>query len=263
VSTSRSWPHPELAQDLAELRRQAPLVHCLTNIVASQWTANVLLAAGASPAMVIASEEASIFAGIASALLINVGTITAEEARVQLAAAASARAAGRPWVLDPVAVGALAFRTRIATELLDHRPAVIRGNASEILALSGTGAGGKGVDSTAGSLEALPGARALSERTGAVVAVSGAVDFVTDGREVVEVPGGNVIATRVTGTGCALGAVIAAFLSVSPSPLRAAVAASALFKVAAERAGRDARGPGSFAAAFLDQLSRVGIDSDG
>jgi hydroxyethylthiazole kinase len=262
VTTERTWPHPELSEDLSALRRQAPLVHCITNLVADNFTANALLAVGASPAMVVAEEEAGGFAAVAGALLVNVGTLTAPDVRAMHAAAAGARAAGRPWVLDPVAAGALPYRTRVVAELLAHRPTVVRGNASEILAVAGAAAGGKGVDSTAGSTEALPRARELAARLGAVVAVSGAVDFVTDGEEVVAVPGGNPIITRVTAVGCALGAVIAAFLAAAPTPLRAAVAGSALFKLAAGRAGRTARGPGTLAATFLDQLFLAGVEKD-
>ncbi len=262
MTTERRWPHPELIEDLAALRRQAPLVHCITNLVADNFTANALLAAGASPAMVVAAEEAPGFAAIAHALLVNVGTITPPDARAMHLAAAAARAAGRPWVLDPVGAGALPYRTQVVTELLEHRPAVIRGNASEILAVAGAAAGGKGVDSTAASSEALPRARELAARLSAVVAVSGAVDYVTDGTEVVAVPGGNPLVTRITAVGCALGAVIAALLPAARNPLRAAVTASALFKIAAERAGHTARGPGTLAAAFLDQLFLVGVEKD-
>jgi hydroxyethylthiazole kinase len=258
MTSERTWPHPDVLSDLAELRRRAPLVHCITNLVADNFTANVLLAVGASPAMVIAPEEAPGFAAIAGALLVNVGTVTAPDAQAMLAAAAAARAAGRPWVLDPVAVGALPYRTGLSTDLLRHRPAIVRGNASEILALAGAAGGGKGVESTAGSDQALAQAQELARRLSAVVAVSGATDYVTDGRETFAVPGGNVLATRVTATGCALGAVMAAFAATAPSPLRAAVAASALFKAAAEGAAARARGLGSFAVELLDQLTLLG-----
>lgn len=260
MGTERTWPHAEIVADLTELRRLAPLAHCMTNIVAAGFTANVLLAAGASPAMINAIEEVAGFAAIAQGLLVNVGTITAADAKAMLLAARSARAAGTPWVLDPVAAGALPFRTRIATELLGSRPAIVRGNASEILALAGASGGGKGVDSTAASSDALPFARAFAERSGAVVAVSGAVDFITDGHDVIEVPGGDVMMTKVTGVGCALGALMAALLGTRTTPLRAATAASAIFAAAGERAARNVRGPGSFAVAFLDELSRIGRD---
>jgi len=177
-------------------------------------------------------------------------------------AAAAARHAGRPWVLDPVGAGALPWRTGVVAELLHHRPAVLRGNASEILAVSGASGGGKGVDSTAGSAAALPAAQELAARLRAVVAVSGATDYVTDGEHTFAVPGGDALVTRVTATGCALGAIMAALCGAVADPLRAAVAASVLYKEAAARAGRSARGPGSFAVAFLDELARVGTQLD-
>jgi hydroxyethylthiazole kinase len=262
VSIQRNWPHPDVQADTARLRARAPLVHCLTNFVAAGFTANVLLAVGASPAMVIAEQEAADFAARADAVLINLGTITAASAEAMEQAASAAAEAETPWVLDPVAVGVLAFRTEVAASLLRHRPAVIRGNASETLAVAGAEGGGKGVDSTASSSAAVSAARALAERTGAVVAVSGATDYVTDGAALVEIAGGDPIMTRVVGTGCALGALIAAFLGAGVPRLRAATAASAVFAHAAERAVEQSRGPGSFAVAFLDELSSVGNGSD-
>nr|WP_299495592.1 hydroxyethylthiazole kinase [uncultured Rhizobium sp.] len=189
MTLRRVWPHPEVKADLQALRAAQPLTHVLTNIVVANFTANALLALGAAPAMVVAEEEAGEFARVADGLLVNVGTITAADARAQLLAAEAAKAAGTPWALDPVAVGFLSLRTRIATELLAFKPAIIRGNASEILALAGASAGGRGVDSTSGSHEALDGAKDLARRTGAVVAVSGEVDYLTDGDEIVEIDG--------------------------------------------------------------------------
>ncbi|GAM10875.1 hydroxyethylthiazole kinase [Geobacter sp. OR-1] len=250
-----AWPHPDVKNDLARLRQSSPLTHCITNIVVTNFTANVLLAVGGSPAMIVATEEVAEFVRIARALLINVGTITGHDAAAMLKAAATAAETGTPWVLDPVAAGVLEFRTSVVRELIRYNPAVIRGNASEILSVAGAVGGAKGVDSTASSLDALPVARKLAEQTGAVIAVSGEIDYITDGKSVIRVPGGDVIMTRVTGTGCALGALIAALLSVTESPLRAAASASAIFAIAGERAAKVSQGPGSFSVAFLDQLS--------
>jgi len=222
------------------------------------FTANVLLAIGASPAMVIAAEEVEGFAAVANGLLINVGTVTASDTEAMTRAAKAARAARTPWVLDPVAVGPLQFRTDLVGQLLEHAPSIIRGNASEILALAGESGGGKGADSTSDSSEAIDGARGLAARTGAVVAVSGVVDYVTDGDAVIGVPGGHVLLTKVTGSGCALGAVMAAFLGVSETVLDAAVSASAVFAAAGERAAAEVRGPGSLAVALLDNLYLLG-----
>jgi hydroxyethylthiazole kinase len=262
MTLQRTWPHPEVKADLAALRRQQPLTHCLTNIVVTGFTANVLLAIGASPAMVIAEEESADFAAVAGGLLINLGTVTETDQRSMRGAAAAAQKSRTPWVLDPVAVGFLAFRTRVATELLRYGPAILRGNASEIIALSGGVGGGKGVDSTASSADAVEAARALAQRVGTVVAVSGVTDYITDGKEIVEVSGGHPIMTRVTGTGCSLGGVMAAFLGAKVPPLRAATAASAVFARAGERAAAASPGPGSFAVAFLDELSLIGLERD-
>ncbi|MGJ4788340.1 hydroxyethylthiazole kinase [Leptospira koniambonensis] len=255
----KTWPSPEIVSDLADIRKHAPLTHVLTNIVVTNWTANVLLAAGASPAMVIAEEEVSDFATIAGGMLINVGTINSFDAKAMKSAAIAAHRAGTPWVLDPVAVGALRYRTEIAKDLLQHKPTVIRGNASEILALAGAVGGGKGVDSTAFSSDALPLAKKLATSTGSVIAVSGEVDYITDGKETIAVPGGHILMTKVTGVGCSLGALIASFLGVQKDPLQAAISASAIFAIAGSKAAEKSSGTGTFAVAFLDELTNLGV----
>lgn len=239
------------------LLETAPLVHCLTNTVVQALTANALLAVGAAPAMVDAPQEAGDFAAVASAVLVNVGTVHERTAEAMRLAARSACTAGTPWVLDPVAVGALAYRTALAAELVELRPTVVRGNASEVMALAGAGAGGRGVDSTAGADDAGKAAVELALRTGGVVAVSGEVDLLTDGQRTVRVGGGSVLLTRTTGAGCALGALVAAYLAVTDNPLLGAVAAHAHVALAAERAARTAAGPGTFAPAWLDALDAV------
>lgn len=264
ASALRSWPDDSIRRDLDRLRETVPLTHCITNLVVTGFTANVVLAIGASPAMVIAAEESPAFAIVADALLVNVGTVTSADVASMVGAARAAHEGGTPWVLDPVAVGALRFRTEVVNELVEAKPSIIRGNASEILALANESGGGKGADSTADSSEAIEGARRLAAQTGAVVAVSGAVDYVTDGDQLVGIPGGDVLLTKVTGTGCALGAVMAAFLAVSATTLDAAVTASAVFAAAGERAAADVRGPGGLAAALLDQLYLLGrAEADG
>jgi hydroxyethylthiazole kinase len=250
------------ATDLRALVQRSPLTQCLTNIVVTNFTANVLLAIGAAPAMVIAEQEADQFARIADAVLVNVGTVTDGDIGGFRNAAAAASEAGTPWVLDPVAYGALPYRSRIVEELLESSPTVIRGNASEILALAGVQSEVRGPDSTAESVDAVDAAKALAQRTGTVVAVSGVTDYVTNGHDVVAVEGGHAFMPKVTGTGCALGAVIGAFVAVSPNPLQGAVSASTVFGVAGLRAGHRASGPGSFAPAFLDELYLLGHDDE-
>jgi hydroxyethylthiazole kinase len=169
-------------------------------------------------------------------------------------AAAKATALGKPWVLDPVGCGATAYRTGVAAQLAAQRPSIIRGNASEIMSLAGAaGAGGKGVDSTVGSSDAVSAAAALARRSGAVVVVTGATDYATDGNTVVAIGGGHELMTLSTGMGCALSAVTAAFAAVAP-PLVAASAALAVYGAAGKLAASKLRGPGHLPAELFDAL---------
>lgn len=243
------------------VRAEAPLVQCITNSVVVNVTANVLLAVGASAAMVDIPAEAGPFARVASGLLVNLGTPTREQREAMLEAVAAANDAGTPWVLDPVAVGSLSVRTPLGHSLRDLRPSVVRGNASEIIAVTGSGAGGRGVDAADDVDAALPAAQSLAERTGGVVAISGPVDVVTDGRDLVRIANGDALLTRITGGGCALGAVMAAFAAVDADRFATTVAATTVYTVAAELAAERAAGPGSFQAAFLDALAAVDADT--
>ncbi len=243
---------------LTELRGREPLVHCLTNTVVAGFTANVLLAIGASAAMVDVDEEAGPFASIASGVLINLGTPHREQREAMPVAATHANDLGTPWVLDPVAIGALPLRTRLASELIALRPTIVRGNPSEILALAGLGGGGRGVDSLAGPEAAVEAAAHLASNYGCVVAISGKVDIVTDGARTAYLSNGSELLTRVTGGGCALGAVMAAFASLDDDPFLGTCAAVSAYTVAAEIAAGRASGPGTFAVEFLDALA--GLD---
>lgn len=251
----------EAATLLQSVREKPPLTQCLTNAVVTGFTANVLLAVGAAPAMVDIVGEAGMFAGVASGVLLNLGTPTPEQRAASVEAAVGANAAGTPWVLDPVAIGALPLRTALAAELAALRPTAIRGNASEILALAGLSRGGRGVDATDGTESAADAAALLAARHGSVVAVSGPVDLLTDGTRVIRIANGDPLLTLVTGGGCALGAVMAAFLGAARdtevASLDAVVAASLVYTIAAERAAAVSSGPGSFAVALLDALAAV------
>jgi hydroxyethylthiazole kinase len=262
----------ESAIDLADsagillevLRDAPPLTHCITNAVVTGFTANVLLAVGAAPAMVDIVGEAGMFAGVASGLLINLGTPTPEQRAAALEAVAGATTSGTPWVLDPVAIGALPVRTGLAHELVEQRPTAVRGNASEILALAGLSAGGRGVDATDTTDAAADAAASLARRFGCVVAVSGPIDLITDGERALRLANGHELLTRVTGGGCALGAVMAAFLGAARATgtdaLTAVAAASLVYTIAAEQAARRSSGPGSFAVALLDALAAVSAE---
>lgn len=253
-ATSKVTPQ-DLADALTALRDRTPLVQCLTNIVVAGWTANVLLAVGAAPAMVDNPQESGQFAAIAGGVLVNLGTPYDDTARAMHLAVAGAKQRGTPWVLDPVAAGALGWRTTLAHQLLrEARPTIIRGNASEILALAG-GRGGRGVESVDSPEAALHCAKDLANQQHTVVAVSGPTDHITDGQRVVRLSNGHPWLTLVTGGGCALGALMAAFAAAVPDPVVAAAAATSTLTVAADSAAEAARGPGSFAVALLDELA--------
>ncbi len=256
----------DAAEIVAGLRERKPLVQCLTNTVSANFVANVLLACGASPAMVDNPEEAAGFAAVADAVLVNLGTPTGAQVEAMHAAAAAARAHGRPWVLDPVGVGALPWRSRVAALLLTrHHPAAVRGNASEIAGLAAaaglhaSAAGGRGVDTTS-TPELVAGAATALLAHADAVAASGATDHLFAAGRVLRIAGGDPMQTRVTAMGCALGAVSAAAIAVAGEALAGLAAAHALFAVAGARAASEAHGPGSFAVRFLDALATTSPD---
>ena len=242
---------------LARVRERAPLVHCITNYVAMTPAANALLALGASPAMVHAPEEVAQFAPLWGALPVNIGTLSGPWLDGMLRAASAARGAGVPWALDPVAVGATPWRRAAAERLMGEGPALVRANASEILALAGEAAAGRGADAGDGVRAAEGAAIRLARGSGAVVAVTGAVDFVTDGERHRRVGGGDPLMTRVTAMGCALTAACGAFLATEEDAFAAATAALAAFGAAGRDAAAVARGPGSLQPAFLDALAAL------
>jgi hydroxyethylthiazole kinase len=239
---------------IRDVRDTGPLIHNVTNYVAMDVSANALLAAGASPAMVHAVDEVTDFAGIASAVVVNIGTLSAPWVEAMRAAAEVAVARGIPWVLDPVGVGATPYRTKVAADLLGLRPTVVRCNASEALALAGAAAAGKGVDSIAGTDEATEAAASLAVATGGIVAVTGVVDLVTDGHRAVGIGGGHPLMARVTALGCSASALVGAGCAVAADPFVGTASALAAFGVAGARAGAAAAGPGSFRVALLDEL---------
>ncbi|MFS8049800.1 hydroxyethylthiazole kinase [Rhizobium sp. BR 314] len=247
---------------LDAMRGNPPLVQCITNFVAMNIAANVMLAAGASPAMVHAEEEAGEFAAISGALTVNIGTLSPGWLAGMLAAVRSANHAGKPWVLDPVAHYATAFRRKAVAQLLELRPTIIRGNASEIIALTGGNSRGQGVDSRDPVEMAEDSARQLASRHGCVVAVTGATDFVTDGHKAQRVEGGSPLMPRITALGCSLTCLVGAFAATAPgNPFDATVAALAVFAVAGEQAGAAADGPGSFSWRFLDVLATLDAET--
>ncbi len=244
---------------LAQMRARAPLVQNITNYVAMNVMANIMLAIGASPAMAHARDEAGEFAGLADALSVNIGTLDPDWVISMEEAARVMLHAGKPWVLDPVAVGATALRRDAGARLLALKPTIIRGNATEIIALAGAEAAGKGADTADAVSDAEEAAQALARQTGGVVAVTGEVDYVTDGDTAYRIAGGHALMPRITVLGCSLTGVVAAF-AVDQSALEATVAALATYAVAGEMAGEVAKGPASFQVAFIDALHALTPD---
>jgi len=247
----------ELQQSLKKMRAANPLVQCITNFVAMNVAANTLLAAGASPAMVHTAQESGDFAAIAGALTVNIGTLSPDWIEGMKVAILSATQAGKPWVLDPVANFATPYRKAAALELLAMRPTVLRGNASEILALAGEQSAGQGVDAGDSVAAGENAAKSLALKFGNVVVITGKVDFITDGHRIARVSGGSEMMPQITAMGCSLTCLIGAFLAVEAGGFSASIAALSMFGVAGERAEKTANGPGSFAWNFLDQLAAI------
>lgn len=228
----------DCAGDLIDrLRERQPRVHCITNAVAQNFTANVLLALGALPSMTIAPDEVAAFAARSDALLVNLGTFDAERRAAVDAALAEASKAGKAWVLDPVLIDRSPPRADYARRLLSNRPAAIRMNAAEFSELAGA--------------LAPPD---FAKRQRGVVAITGTTDVVTDGERTAQIGNGHPLMARITAMGCAESAVIAGALALEPDPFKAVAAALLIFGVAGDIAGENANGPGSFGVHFLDAL---------
>ncbi|ESQ37229.1 hypothetical protein EUTSA_v10002635mg [Eutrema salsugineum] len=252
--SSGVWAH------LTAARQRSPLVQCITNFVSMDLVANTLLSAGASPAMVHSVVEIPDFTPHIHALCVNIGTLTPDWLPSMKAAAEIASKLGKPWVLDPAAVSCSGFRLKSCLELVELKPTVIKGNGSEIIALSSASPGQtKGADSSHESTDAIEAAKSLALSSGAVVAVSGAVDIVTDGKQVIGVHNGTKMMQKITATGCSLAGLVAAFLAIDQSrPLEATVSAMSVFGIAGELGEAMAKGPGSLRMHLIDSL--YGLD---
>ncbi len=250
-----------LVEVTANLKENRPVVHAITNWVTAGDVAHALNAIGARPVMAVASEEVEEIAARADALVLNLGTPDPLRVKAMLLAGHTANSLGRPVVFDPVGAGASGFRgdaiRRILSEL---RITIVRGNGAEIGALTETGGKLRGVDSDLGPSDVPGSAGLLSRKTGAVVLSSGPQDLVVRDREAVAVENGHSMMGWVTGTGCMLSAIVAAFAAVEKDPMIAAVAAATFFGLAGERAAQAAKGPGTFKAALLDALFTITPD---
>ncbi|KAI3683370.1 hypothetical protein L1987_83873 [Smallanthus sonchifolius] len=253
---SKSWTY------VSSLRQQSPLIQCITNLVSMDLMANTLLAAGASPAMIHSILEIPDFTPHTQAVLINVGTLTPEWLPAMKAAGGLANQLGKPWVLDPAAVGASSFRLKACLELIELKPTVIRGNGSEIISLSMASIGStKGADSLHESSDAVEAAKSLAKSSGAIVGVSGSVDFVTDGQRVVGAHNGLPMMQKITASGCAVTALIAAFVAIDPTrPFEATASAFSVFSLAGEIGMGLAKGPASLRMHLVDSLH--GLDQE-
>jgi len=249
-------------QDIQAVREKAPLIVSITNYVVTNNTANSLLALGASPAMSHVAEDLPGLVNLAGALVVNIGTLADDYVVGMHAAMAQANDMGMPIVLDPVAAGVNALRTDLSREFLEkYRPAILRGNASEIMAVAGEDGKPKGVDTFMGVDEAHGAAKALSERYGCVVLVSGETDLVVGKGNETRLAGGSAMMPRVTGLGCTCTALAGAFAAVQPDFFQAAVDTAAVMNMAGERAAELSPGPGSLQMHFHDALYLLDEDT--
>jgi len=245
----------EIIEDLEFVRAKSPLVHNITNYVVMNSTANALLAVGASPVMAHAVEEVEDMVGIAAALVINIGTLSGHWVEAMFKAARRAKSKGIPIVLDPVGAGATPYRTRTVRELIQAvPPAIVRGNASEIMAMVDDSAKTRGVDSASATEAAMDSARHLSQQLGGVVCVSGETDAIIHKDKMVLIRNGHALMPKVTGLGCTATALCGAFAAVEPDFFRATAAAMAVMGIAGEIAAEKSSGPGSLQVQFLDAL---------
>jgi hydroxyethylthiazole kinase len=245
----------KLIEDLNFIREKSPLVHNITNFVVMNNTANGLLAIGASPVMAHAVEEMEDMVSIASALVINMGTLSKHWVDGMLLAGKTAKIKRIPVIFDPVGAGATPYRSKTAEIILKEcKPEVIRGNASEIMSLAKSDIVTKGVDSSAKAETALALGKKLALQTGAIVSISGQEDFITDGQNINTVKNGSLMMPKVTGLGCTASAITGAFAAVNKDLLAAASHAMAVMGITGELAAQKSEGPGSLQVHFLDIL---------
>ena len=258
--TSDMWKQA-IEQAAATVRQTNPLTPSITNTVTINFVANAQLAVGGSAAMVYLPDEGEGLARICDAMYINVGTLFPIYAETLPKTAKTLHEEQKPWVLDPVAIGLGKMRTDLLTQFKEYKPSIIRGNASEIIALAGLWnvSGGsavsdvRGVDSTDTVQAAKDAAMALASWTGGAVAVSGKEDLITDGKQVALSRGGSPMMPCITGTGCSLGGVMAVYAAAA-DPFVAAVTGAAVYNLAGSRAEQYVKGTGSFQTAFIDEL---------
>ncbi len=246
------------AENLEKLKEKKPLVHNITNFVVMNYTANALLACGASPVMAHAQEEVEEMVSFAGALVLNIGTLTPYWIDSMLKAGKRANESKIPIILDPVGSGATKLRTDSAKRLIDEIAiSVVRGNASEVLSLAHEGSHTKGVDSIHSVDDAADAAVILAKELNTTLAITGVVDLITNGKIISRVSNGHKLMGYVTGTGCTATVIIGAFLAIDSNPVDATTTALAYFGLAGEKAAAQADSPGSFQIALLDALYSI------
>ena len=247
----------ELIDDITtRIKRERPLILNITNHVSMDFVANGLLCLGASPIMSLAEQEMEELTQLAAVTVINPGTLSDSFIRLSTSACQAAQRLHKSIVLDPVGAGASQYRTTHNHHLLTHYPiALLRGNASEIMALAGASARSKGVESQHTTQEAIAAGTHLAEEYGLTVQISGKQDAVIQAQQSVALFNhGSPLMPQITGTGCLFSAVIAAFFAVHQNAFEAAQAATLFYSVCGEIAERQASAPGSFKVCFLDAL---------
>ena len=257
----------QIIQAVEKVKETNPMAGSITNTVTINFVANTQLAVGGSAAMVYMPDEGELIAKSGGATYINVGTLFPIYEQTLPLTAKSLHDMGKPWVLDPVAIGIGSLRTDLLRKFKEFKPSVIRGNPSEIIALAGLwgldgGAGEsrvRGVDSTDSVNAAKAAAVSLAKYTGGAVAVSGEIDLVTDGSIIAYSYGGSHFMEKITGAGCALGGVIAVYATAA-SPFIAALSGTAVFNLAGSRAEAKTDAPGSFQTQFIDELYKAAAD---
>jgi len=240
---------------LRKIRAKKPVVHHLTNWVTIYDCANVVKVLGASPVMAHAKEEAAEMARIASALVLNIGTLTVDFVEAMKIASKSANEKGIPVILDVCGAGATQLRDKKSFELLDEvKVSIIKGNSSEIARISGENVSTKGVDATKVEKDMIEIAKKLSRERRATVVITGKEDIITDSKKVYIVKNGDPMMTHVVGTGCMATSVIGTFAAVERELTLAAAAGLVCFGIAAELAAKDSCGPATFKEKMFDCL---------
>lgn len=242
-------------ENIKKVRDHSPLVHNITNYVVMNSSANALLAAGASPVMAHAEEEVRDMVRIANSLVLNIGTLSNKWIDSMKIALKEANKLGKPVVFDPVGAGATSYRTETVKNLIETGSvSVIRGNASEIMALVSDNLKTKGVDSIVSGENAVESAKLLQQKYKCIICISGKIDYIISQDEIAEIHNGHQMMSVVTGMGCSATALIGAFAGIINDYFEAAISGMALMGVAGELAVRESSGPGSLQMHFFDKL---------